>query len=61
MSANQASLWHCLRLSGVKTPVNGYGELLLVSLRLPAVGTTSRMASSTAAQAGARCISRGPI
>ena len=30
MSANQASLWHCLRLSGVKTPVNGYGKLLLI-------------------------------
>ena len=26
MSANQASLWHCLRLSGVNTPVNGYGR-----------------------------------
>jgi maleate isomerase len=30
MSANQASLWHCLRLSGVNTPVNGYGRLLLI-------------------------------
>jgi maleate isomerase len=30
VSANQASLWHCLRLSGVKTPVSGYGRLLLV-------------------------------
>ncbi|MDI1284806.1 MAG: hypothetical protein PSV46_10440 [Reyranella sp.] len=28
ISANQASLWHCLRLSGVKTPVTGYGNLL---------------------------------
>ena len=28
ISANQASLWHCLRLSGVKTPVQGYGSLL---------------------------------
>jgi maleate isomerase len=28
ISANQASLWHCLRLSGVKTPVAGYGNLL---------------------------------
>ena len=28
ISANQASLWHCLRLSGVKTPVPGYGGLL---------------------------------
>ena len=27
ISANQASLWHCLRLSGVKTPVAGYGSL----------------------------------
>lgn len=28
ISANQASLWHCLRLSGVNTPVQGYGNLL---------------------------------
>ncbi len=28
ISANQASLWHCLRLSGVKEPVAGYGSLL---------------------------------
>ena len=28
ISANQASLWHCLRLSGVGTPVAGYGNLL---------------------------------
>ncbi len=28
ISANQASLWHCLRLSGVKEPVAGYGRLL---------------------------------
>ena len=28
ISANQASLWHCLRLSGVRTPVAGYGRLL---------------------------------
>ena len=28
ISANQASLWHCLRLSGVRTPVAGYGNLL---------------------------------
>lgn len=28
VSANQASLWHCLRLSGVRTPVDGYGNLL---------------------------------
>jgi maleate isomerase len=27
VSANQASLWHCLRLSGVCTPVSGYGNL----------------------------------
>ncbi|MDP2376002.1 hypothetical protein [Reyranella sp.] len=27
ISANQASLWHCLRLSGVRTPVSGYGGL----------------------------------
>jgi len=29
VSANQASLWRCLRLSGVNTPVHGYGKLLL--------------------------------
>jgi maleate isomerase len=28
ISANQASLWHCLRVSGVRTPVTGYGSLL---------------------------------
>ena len=28
VSANQASLWHCLRLSGVRTVVDGYGNLL---------------------------------
>ena len=28
VSANQASLWHCLRLSGVRTTVSGYGGLL---------------------------------
>jgi maleate isomerase len=28
ISANQASLWHCLRLSGVRVPVAGYGSLL---------------------------------
>jgi maleate isomerase len=28
ISANQASLWHCLRLSGVQTAVPGYGHLL---------------------------------
>jgi maleate isomerase len=27
ISANQASLWHCLRLSGVKDAVSGYGSL----------------------------------
>jgi maleate isomerase len=30
ISANQASLWHCLRLSGVNTPVTGFGNLLLI-------------------------------
>ena len=30
ISANQASLWHCLRLSGVKEPVTGYGHLLTI-------------------------------
>lgn len=28
VSANQASLWHCLRLSGVHATVDGYGGLL---------------------------------
>jgi maleate isomerase len=28
ISANQASLWHCLRLAGVRAPVAGYGNLL---------------------------------
>ena len=28
ISANQASLWHCLRRSGVQAPVAGYGNLL---------------------------------
>jgi maleate isomerase len=28
ISANQASLWHCLRRAGVNTPVAGYGALL---------------------------------
>ena len=27
LSANQVSLWHCLRLSGVHAPVSGYGNL----------------------------------
>jgi maleate isomerase len=29
ISANQASLWHCLRLCGVNARVQGYGKLLL--------------------------------
>ena len=28
ISANQASLWHCLRLYGVHGPISGYGSLL---------------------------------
>jgi maleate isomerase len=28
VSANQASLWHCLRLANVQTPIAGYGRLL---------------------------------
>ena len=28
VSANQASLWHCLRTAGVRSPVEGYGSLL---------------------------------
>jgi maleate isomerase len=30
VSANQASLWHCLRRAGVRTAVEGYGSLLRV-------------------------------
>lgn len=30
VSANQASLWHCLRRSGVREPVAGYGRLLAI-------------------------------
>ncbi len=28
VSANQASLWHCMRLSGINEPIAGYGRLL---------------------------------
>ncbi|MFT7577742.1 MAG: maleate isomerase [Alphaproteobacteria bacterium] len=28
LAANQISLWRCLRLSGVRTPIAGYGRLL---------------------------------
>ena len=28
ISANQASLWHCLQLAGVKADITGYGKLL---------------------------------
>jgi maleate isomerase len=28
LSANQASLWHCLRSAAVRTPIVGYGNLL---------------------------------
>ena len=28
ITANQASLWHCLRMTGIRTPVEGYGALL---------------------------------
>lgn len=28
ITANQASLWQCLRLAGVDTPIQGYGQLL---------------------------------
>ena len=30
ISANQASLWHCLRLAGVKASIAGYGKLLQI-------------------------------
>jgi maleate isomerase len=30
ISANQASLWHCLRLAGVRASVSGYGNLLRI-------------------------------
>lgn len=28
ITANQASLWHCLKLAGVKAEIEGYGQLL---------------------------------
>lgn len=28
LSANQVSLWHCLKLAGVQTDISGYGKLL---------------------------------
>ena len=30
LSANQASLWHCLQLAGVRSDVSGYGNLLRI-------------------------------
>lgn len=30
LSANQASLWHCLRLAGIRSDVSGYGSLLKI-------------------------------
>ena len=30
LSANQVSLWHCLRLAGVRSDVSGYGNLLRI-------------------------------
>ena len=30
ISANQASLWHCLRSSGVRAEIDGYGSLLKI-------------------------------
>lgn len=30
VTANQASLWRCLRLSGVQSPIEGYGRLLTI-------------------------------
>lgn len=30
LSANQVSLWHCLRLAGVRAEVAGYGSLLRI-------------------------------
>ena len=30
VSANQASLWRCLRLNGVHAPIAGYGNLLRI-------------------------------
>ena len=28
LAANQVSLWHCLRMAGVRTQISGYGQLL---------------------------------
>ncbi|MGC1443519.1 MAG: hypothetical protein WA888_23150 [Burkholderiaceae bacterium] len=33
ITANQASLWHCLKTCGVQTPVAGYGALLAQGLK----------------------------
>jgi len=30
LSANQASLWHCLQLAGVRSDVSGYGNILRI-------------------------------
>lgn len=38
VSANQASLWHALRLAGVQAPVEGYGQLLRLPLTAPGAG-----------------------
>jgi maleate isomerase len=31
VTANQASLWHCLRIAGVRAPIEGYGRLFGVA------------------------------
>lgn len=41
ISGNQGGLWHCLRLSGVKTPVAEYGNLLRLLPGVPADMSTS--------------------
>ncbi len=33
ITANQASLWHCLRIAGVSVTVTGYGRLLQTGIR----------------------------
>jgi len=37
VTANQASLWHCLQLAGINSSVSGYGRLLAQAQRLKPV------------------------
>ena len=35
ITANQASLWHCLRIAGIGSPVSGWGRLFGLSVAAP--------------------------